>query len=125
QLEGSARRLAQPEWNGRRLAMRVLDPHRASLHPQYSIRGIAQLEYIALKALDGKILVDGADQMTLRLQHDLVIGVVRNGAAGGERGEACALAGPQHLVDRVVMQQRAASPAAGAETLRQHAHALV
>ena len=105
--------------------MRILDPHRAPLDPQYPIRGVAELEHIALQALDREVLIDRAHQMTFRLQHDPVVGVVRNGAARGDRRESGALARTQHLIDRVVMQQRCAAPAARAEALRQHVHALV
>ncbi len=125
QLFGARRRLAEPERNRGRLAARILDAHGAPLHPQDSIGRVAQLEYIALQTLDRKVLVDGADQMAFRLQHHFVIGVVRNGAAGGERRQPGAFARTQHLVDRVVMQQRAAAPPASAEPLGQHAHALV
>ena len=125
QLQGAARRLTQPKRNGRWLASRILDAHRAPLDPQYSIRRVSQLEHIALQALDGKVFIDGADQKTLRLQHHPVIGIVRNRAAGRERREARALAGTQDVVDRVAMQKGPPAPAAGAEPLRQHAHALV
>src|SRR5258707_10285088 len=124
-LVGARRRLAEPERNRRWLAARILDAHGASFDPQNAIRRIAQLEYVALQTLDGKVLIDGADQVALRLQHHLVISVVRDGAAGGERRQPRAFARTQHLVDRIVMQQRAAAPAAGAENLGQHAYALV
>ena len=65
----AARRLAQPERNRGRLAVRILDAHRAALDAQDSIRGIAELEHIALQALDGKVLVHGADEMAFRLEH--------------------------------------------------------
>src|SRR6202030_4691217 len=60
QFLGSARRLPQPERDGRRLAVCVLDAHRTPLDAQYSIGSIPQLKYIALQTLDGKVLVDGA-----------------------------------------------------------------
>jgi hypothetical protein len=46
----------------------ILDAHRAALDPQNAVGGVAELEDVALQALDGEILVHGADQI-LRLQH--------------------------------------------------------
>ena len=63
------------------------------------------------EALDGEVLVDGADQLPRRLEHDVVVGVVGNRAAGGERRQPRAAAAAQHAVDRVAMQVRAARPA--------------
>ncbi len=105
--------------------MRIFDPHRSALDPQNPIRGVAELEDIALQAFDREVFVHGADQLRFGLQHDAVVGIVRNGAAGGDRGQARALARPQHFVDGVVMDQRAAPSAPGAESFGQHAHALV
>ena len=122
QLIAAARRFAEPERDGGRLAVRVLDPHRAALDAQDAVGAVAELEDVARQALDGEVLVDGADRLVLRLQEHLVVGVVRDRAAGGQRGEARAAPAAQHAIDRIVMDQRAAPAAACGEALGQHAH---
>ena len=86
---------------------------RAALDAADAVGGIAELEHVAGQALDREILVDGADDLVFRLEHDLVIGVVRDRAARGQRRDPRAAPAAQHAVDRVVMDQRAA-PAAPA-----------
>ena len=88
QLVGARRRLAQPERNRRRLAVRILDAHAARLDAPDPVRRVAELEDVAGEALDGEVLVDGADELAGGLEHDVVVGVVGNRAAGGERGRA-------------------------------------
>ena len=122
QLVAAARRLAEPERDGRRLPLRVLDPHRPALDPQDAIGRVAELEDVAGQALDGEILVDRADDLVLRLEHHLVVGGVGNRAAGGQRGQPRAAPAAQHAVDRVAMNERAAPAAAGGEAVGQHAH---
>ena len=58
----AAGRLAEPERNGRRHAVRVLDAHEAALDPQDSIGAIAELKDVAGHAFDGEILVDRTDR---------------------------------------------------------------
>ena len=82
-LVGSARRLAEPEGNVRRLSLRVLDPDSPALDPLNAIGGVAELKDVARHALDGEILVHCADDVVLRLQQHLIIGGVRNRAARG------------------------------------------
>ena len=125
ELIASSRRLSQPEWNRGWLSMCILDAHGAALDAQYSIRRVAQLEDVALQALDRKILVDCADQVPFRLEHDFIVGVVRNGASRGDRSEPASFARAKQPIDRIVMNQGAMAPASRAEALRQHADALV
>ena len=120
QFIAAARRLPQPERNGRRLAVGILDAHGAALHPQYPIRRVAQLEYIALQALDREILVDRAHREPFRLEDDLVVGVVGNRAARGDGREPRALARAQQAIDGIVMDERTMAAAARTEPLRQH-----
>ena len=61
----------------------------------------------------------------LRLEQHLVVGVVGNRAAGGERGEARVAAAAERVVDGVVMMQRTVAAAAGAVALGQHAHHFI
>ena len=49
--------------------------------------------------------------IALRLEQDLIVGIVRDSAAGGDRGKARAAPAAQHAIDFVSMEQRAA-PAA-------------
>ena len=95
ELRAAPRRLAEPERDRGRLAARVLDPDAALLDAQDAVGHVAELEHVALQALDREILVHGADELRLRLEDHLVVGGVRNGAAGGEGGEARA-APPLH-----------------------------
>ena len=60
--------------------------------------------------------------MVLRLEQHLVVGVVGNRAAGGQRGQPRAAPAAQHAIDRVVVDQRAAPAAPRGEPLRQHRH---
>ena len=57
ELVAAARRLAEPERNGRRHAVRVLDAHDAALDAQDAIGAVAELEDVAGQALDREVLV--------------------------------------------------------------------
>ncbi len=116
------RRLAEPERQRRRLAARVLDPHRSAFDAQDAIGRVAELEDVALQAFDGEVLVDAADDVVVRLQQHLIVGGVGDRAAGGERGGAGAAPGAQNAMDRVAMNESGAPPVAGREPLREHAH---
>ena len=90
--------------------MRILDAHAARFDAPDLVRRVAELEDVAGEALDREVLVDGADDLVGRLQHDLVVGGVGDRAAGGERREARAAASAQHAVHRVAMDVRGAVP---------------
>ena len=62
QLVAAAGRLAEPERDRGRRALRVLDPHGAALDAQDAVRAVAELEDVAGQALDREVLVDGADR---------------------------------------------------------------
>ncbi len=121
-LVAAPRRLAQPERDRRRLAVRVLDPDDAAADPEDAIGGVAELEDVAGHALDREVLVDRADQLIFRFQDHLVVGGVRNRAARGQRGQPRAAPAAQHVVDRVVMDQGTPPAAARAEARGQHDH---
>src|SRR5438094_223525 len=123
-LVAAARRFAEPEGNRRRLAMRILDADAARLDAQDAIRGVAQLEDVAGEALDGKVLVDCADELAGRLQHDVVVGRIGNRAPGGDRREPGASASAQDMIYRVPVHVRSAMTAARAEAFGEHAHDL-
>ncbi len=88
QLWRPRRCLAQPERDAGRLTLCVLDPHPARLDAQDPIRGIAELEDVALQALDGEVLVESADEGAGRLEDDLIVGVVGDRAAAGDGGQS-------------------------------------
>ena len=120
ELVAAARRLAEPEWNGRRHAMGVLDPHHAALDPHDAIALVAELEDVAGQALDREVLVHAADDVVFRLQQNLKVGVVRDRPARGQGGEPRPAPPAQHVIDGVVVDERTAPAAARAEALRQH-----
>ena len=115
-------RFAQPEWNGRRLPLRVVYAYPAGLDPQDPVRRIAELEDVARKALDGEILVDGADELIRGLEHDVVVGGVGNRAARRDRREPGAAPAAQDSVHRITMNVRRAMASPRAEPLGDHAH---
>src|SRR6476620_10083346 len=92
-------RLAEPKRNRRRLALRILYAHDAALHANDAIGSIAKLEDVALEALHGEILVDRADHEALRLEQHLEVGIIRNGAAGGDGREPRSAPSAQHAVN--------------------------
>ena len=94
--------------------MRILDAHAAGFDAPDAVRRVAELEDVAGEALDREVLVDRADLLPRGLEHDVVVRVVGNRAAGGERGQARALAPAQHAVDGIAMNVRRAMAAARA-----------
>ncbi len=101
--------------------MRVLDPDRALLHAQDAIGGVAELEHIALQALDGEVFVDRADGLRLRLEQHRVVGRVGYRAAGGERRQTRAAPAAHFAVDGVVVDEGAAPAASRGEPVGEHA----
>ena len=122
QFVAAPRRLAQPERDARRRAVRVLHPQAVALDALDAVAGVAELEDVAGHAFDREILVDRAHDDRLRFQHHLVVGGVGNGPAGGQRGESGVAAGSQLPIHRVAVDVRGTRAAAGGETLGQHAH---
>src|SRR5882724_2557431 len=99
ELIRASRRFTKPEWNARRLSMRIFDTHSAALDAQNFVGSISELKYIALQALDRKILVHSADEMRFRLQNDAIVRVVGNRTARSNRGEPGALSRAHDLID--------------------------
>ena len=81
---------ASPSQNGtrRRRALGVDDPDRARLDPADPPRGAAEEEDVTGHRLDRPVLVDGADERLLRLEHDPEVGDVGDRPARGHRREA-------------------------------------
>ena len=122
QLVGAPGRFAEPERDRRRHAVRILDTHSAPLDAQDAISVVAELKDVAGHALDREILVDRADDLVFRFEHDLIVGGVGDRAAARQRGQPRAAPAAQQMVDPVVMNQRAAPAAPCGEPLGQHRH---
>ncbi len=101
--------------------MGILDPHDAALDALDAIALVAELEDVAGHALDREILIHRADEMVLGLEQHLIVRIVRDGAAGGERGKPSTAPAAQHVIDRVMVDQGTAPPAARAEAFGEHA----
>ena len=117
---GAARRLAQPERDRRRRALRILHPQAPRLDTEDAVARIAQLEDVAGQALDREVFVDRADADALRLQQHRVIADVGNGAAALDRHLARAAARTQLPVHPVAMHPRAAGAEAAGIAFGQH-----
>ena len=87
QLASAPGGFAQPEGHARRGALRIADVHFAAAHAEHAPGRIAQEEHVAGHALDGKILVHGADQRAVGLGHDAVQSHLGNRSARSERGD--------------------------------------
>ena len=120
QLARARRPFTEPERDGRRRSPCILDADLAGLDAADAPRGISEQKDVAGDRLDGEVLVDGADPRPVGLEHDVVVGVVGDGAAGGERGEARAPPSAQPPVDRVAVKQRARASPAGGDPLGEH-----
>ncbi len=104
----------------RRGAARILHAHPPRFHAPDTPGGSAQQEHVPRHALHREILVHRADRGALRLRHHQVLRRVRNGAAGGDGGEARAAPRPHPPVHGVAMQIRPAPPARARNPFRQH-----
>ena len=104
QLVAPRRRIADPERQRRRRAVRVLDEDLVDLDLLHLVRRIAELEDVARHALEGEVLADAADAVTLGVQHHVVVELVRDHAAVGHGREPRAAARAQAPVHRVVVQ---------------------
>ena len=122
ELVAASRRLAEPEGDGRRRALRVLDAHQAALDAQDAVGRIAQLEDIAGQAFHSKVLVHRPDDDALRLEKDLEVGVVGDGAARGQRREPGAPTTAEHPVDGIAMEKRAAPASPRRKAVGEHRH---
>ncbi|MCY1350371.1 hypothetical protein D9M69_366010 [compost metagenome] len=120
QLVGAPRRLAEPERDGRRHAVGILDAHPPRLDAQDAVGLVAELEHVAGQALDGEILVDRADALPLGFEQHRVVAGLGNGAAGGQRHQGGAAPAAQATVHRVAVQVGGAHAAAAAEAFGEH-----
>jgi hypothetical protein len=74
-------------------------------------------EHVALHALDGPVLVDGADRRVVRVGDDAIVGRLGNGAARRQRGEPGAPPASQDVVDAVAVKIRGPASTPGLDAV--------
>ena len=102
QFIASSWRLAEPEGNRRRSALRVGHADDAARDLEDPPGRIAQLKDVPGIRLDGEVLVQRPDEGVLRLEDDAIVGDLRDGATGRlgqEAGAAAPAHGTVHLVE--------------------------
>ena len=122
QLARPSRGFAEPERNRRGLPASVLDAHGSWKDAKDLPGRVSELEHVPRHALDREILVDGSHALSRRIEHHVVVGVVRDGAAGSDGHETRPLPASDLAVDRVPVNARPATAAPRAEPLREHAN---
>ena len=75
---------------------------------------------IAGNTFDREVLIDGTDESFCWFENDSIIGIVGNGAAGSQGHQPRAAPAAQPVIHGVMMNQRGAPAAFGAETFGQH-----
>jgi hypothetical protein len=100
--------------------MCVRNCDNAALDALNPVALIAKLEDISGETLDREILIHGPDEMVLGFEQHLIVGIVRDGAPGCECGQSRATPAAQQPIYAVMMDERTASAAPGAEAVRQH-----
>ncbi len=121
QFGRAGRRLAAPERNRRRRAVGVLHEHAPrSRHTADPPGRVAEEHDVTGHALDGEVLVDGADGHVVGLRDDRIEAGIGNGAAAGDRREAGAAAAAQPAVHAVAVQVGAVPAATRRNAVRQH-----
>ncbi len=123
----SLRARPSPFQNGiaRRLARGVLDAHAAGLDAADLPRVRAEAEHVADHAVDGEVLVDGADHGLAGVLDDGVVGLVGDRPAGGERRQPAPRARRARPWIRSRCRQRAGAAAAGGDAVAEHGDDLV
>ena len=118
-------RIAEPERDGGRLAVSVLDQNAAGLGLENAVTGIAQLKNVAWQALECEILVQRADAVALGHQDHVLVEVIRDRPAVLQRGQPRRGTRAHPSVHGVVVQVGRAPPAPRGETTSQHRDHLV
>ena len=117
QLARAARRLAEPERDRRRRAVGVSTRTMPGSTRRIRHEVRAEQEHVAGHGLDRPVLVDGADQGVVRLGQHPVVAQLRDGPAGGERGQPGAAAAAQPPGHPVPVQVGGPAAAAGPDPL--------
>ena len=122
QLVAPRRRLAEPEWNGRRRAFRIGHANGAAGHLQDLPGCISQLEDVPGVALDGEVLVQRADERLPGIQEDPIVGDLGDGSARRLREQSCASPAANSSVHLIAMQKRGTPASSCRESLGGHRH---
>ncbi len=120
QFMAAPRCFTEPERDGRRLAMGILDAYLAGLDPQDPVGRVAELEDIPGDAFDREVFVDAADIQALRFKQHAVVSVIRDGAAAGHGGQPGTTAAPQGVGYGVAVQVGAADALAAVIAVGEH-----
>jgi len=124
-LFGAARSFADPEGDTGGLAVGIFDAKSSGIDAQDTPGSVAELKDVAGEAFDGEVFVNCADESFAWFENDAVIGVFRDCATGGEGQQACATTSADPMVDGVMMEQRTAASAFGAESFSEHFQHLI
>ena len=105
--------------------MCILDSNCPSLDSEHAPRRVSELEHVSRHALDGEVLVHGADEGSLGLQQDSIVRRFRNGTARSQGQHPGTAPAAKSLIYSVIVNQRSATPAPGGESLGDHLDDLV
>src|SRR5690606_7318810 len=94
---------AEPEWNSRRLAMRVFHADSAGFDSQNFPRCIAELKNITRHTFHREIFVDRADESFRGIKNHAIICVIGNCASIGQSSDSRAASATNAMIDSVVM----------------------
>ncbi len=119
QLSAAPGRFAEPERNVWRLTVSVLDIDFAGLDSDDAVGRIAELKNIAGQAFEREVFVQRAGDL-FRQHYHVVIELIGNRTAVGDRDQARPAPGPQTRVDRIEMEIGRAAAAPGREPVGQH-----
>ena len=100
--------------------MRIFHADLALAHMPNAPRMRTEQKHIAGQALDREIFVQRADHFAFGFRDHRICGRIRNGAAGGDRGEFRAAPAPQPMIHLIAMQQSAAAAARSRDAFRHH-----
>lgn len=117
---GPARGFAEPEGDGGRGSLGVLDADAAGFDALDAPGMRAEEEDVTGHAFDSEVFVESTDGFSVRLGDDGIVGVVGDGSAGGDGGEAGSAAAFDAAVDAVAMEEGPGAPARGGDAFGEH-----
>ena len=80
----------------------------------------AEQEHIARQTLHREVFIERADRLSFRFRDDGVSRILRNRAAGRDRGESRSAPAPNSAVHLIAVQHGPATPARRGDAFRQH-----
>ncbi len=83
------------------------------------------MENIPGHTLDGEVFINRSDEGFGGLQHHAIISIIGNSAAGSQRHQPRATAGPHTVVHGIVMNESGAAAAFCAEAFREHSENVI